>query len=276
MNDLPTDPVARLLVIMERLRDPQRGCPWDREQSFHSIAHYTLEEAYEVADSIERGDLGELRDELGDLLFQVVFYAQMAREQGAFDFQQVAEGICAKMIRRHPHVFGDAVVADVEAQRKAWETLKSGERQAKAGEQPPSRLDGVALALPALVRAHKLQRRAAEVGFDWPDAKRVLAKVREETAELAVEIAAAAGQERLEGEIGDLLFSVVNLARHLGVDAEAALRGANAKFERRFKGVEAGLRARGKTPEQSDLAEMDALWEAMKRGEGVIHTLRPG
>jgi nucleoside triphosphate diphosphatase len=270
MNELPSDPVARLLTIMERLRDPERGCPWDREQTFRTLAHYTLEEAYEVADSIERGELDELRDELGDLLFQVVFYAEMAREQGAFDFHQVAEAICAKMIRRHPHVFGDAVVADVEAQRQAWEALKAGERHAKSAAlgAPPSRLDGVALALPALVRAHKLQRRAAEVGFDWREPLEVLAKVQEETAELAQEIAAASGQGRLEDELGDLLFAAVNLARHLGVDAEAALRGANAKFERRFKGVEQGLRAQGKAPEEASLAEMDALWEAVKRAGG--------
>jgi nucleoside triphosphate diphosphatase len=210
-----------------------------------------------------------LRDELGDLLFQVVFYAQMAREQGVFDFHQVAEAICAKMIRRHPHVFADAVVADVEDQRRAWEALKAGERQAKAGaEAVPSRLDGVAKALPALVRAHKLQRRAAEVGFDWPEPQGVLAKVREEVDELAAEMAQGAGRERLEAELGDLLFAGVNLARHLGLDAEAALRGANDKFERRFKGVEQGLRDQGKTPEEASLAEMDALWEAVKRAEG--------
>jgi MazG family protein len=255
----------KLLEIMARLRDPQTGCPWDREQTFSTIAPYTIEEAYEVADAIERGDLAELREELGDLLFQVAFYCQMAREQGHFDFPQVVEAISEKMIRRHPHVFGDAQVGSAEEQRLAWERHKAQERRAKAAHGV---LDGVARALPALMRAEKLQRRAAKVGFDWSDAGGALAKVAEESREVEQEMQAGAPDpRRLADEVGDLLFACVNLARLLGVDAESALSGANHKFERRFRAMEAALAAQDRTPGEAGLEEMDALWEQAKRRE---------
>lgn len=257
----PAGGVARLVAIMARLRDPARGCPWDIEQDFASIAPYTIEEAYEVADAIARGSLGELRGELGDLLFQVVYHARMAEEAGAFGWDEVVRDISDKMIRRHPHVFGDESREKTSDQQTAdWEATKAAER-GRAGT-----LAGVAAGLPALTRAIKLQNRAARVGFDWPDAGAVLDKIAEETAEL-VEARDAGEDAQVAEEYGDLMFVMANLARHLGVDPEAALRAANAKFVRRFEAVEAALAAQGRTPAQSDLAEMDALWDAAKAAE---------
>ena len=257
-------PVDRLRRIMERLRNPEGGCPWDVEQTFQTIAPYTLEEAYEVADAIERGDWDDLKSELGDLLFQVVFHARMAEEQGLFAFDDVAEAIADKLERRHPHVFGDeAAKADGAAQKARWEDIKAGERKAKAQHGV---LDDVPVGLPALARAAKLTRRAARVGFDWPSTDEVFDKFVEEVAELRAEIAAG-DLEKARGEVGDLLFVMANLARKLGVEPEDALRGANAKFVRRFAFIEAELAKDGRTPEQSDLAEMDALWDAAKTAE---------
>jgi ATP diphosphatase len=276
-------PIQRLLEIMARLRDPQRGCPWDLQQNFKTIAPYTVEEAYEVADAIEREDLPALREELGDLLFQVVFHAQMAREQGAFDFDDVVNAICDKMERRHPHVFGDASVADAEAQTLAWEEQKRRERaQKNAGSGPASVLDDVPIALPALTRANKLGKRAAQVGFEWSDVHGAIDKLDEEIAELKAEVRSHLSQqadasatapdaqrqhERLAAELGDVLFCVVNVCRYLKIDPELALKRTNASFERRFRYVERGLAARGKTPEQATLAEMDELWDEGKRLE---------
>jgi MazG family protein len=268
---IPIDRLAieRLLWVMARLRDPDGGCPWDLEQDFASIAPYTIEEAYEVADAIARGDLDHLKDELGDLLLQVVYHAQMGKEAGLFDFDQVAGAIADKMIRRHPHVFGKAAVESARAQSRAWEAVKAGERASKAGAAEGNHgvLDDVPLALPALVRAAKLQRRAARVGFDWPEATQVLDKLEEEMAELRAELEQNAGTDRLSDEIGDLLFAVANLARHLDVDGEAALRQANAKFERRFGAIEEALRARGRRLEDASLDEMEALWQQAKTAE---------
>lgn len=252
--------IAALLQVMARLRDPEHGCPWDREQTYASVVPHTLEEAYEVADAIERGDLGHLREELGDLLFQVVFYAQIASEQGLFDFADVARGITDKMIRRHPHVFGDAKFRDRAEHSAAWEQIKAEE----GGGRPPRVLSGVPLALPALTRALKLQKKAARVGFDWGSLGPVLDKIDEELHEIRVEVERDAAPERLADELGDVLFAVANLARHLGVDPEAALRGTNAKFERRFAHVEERLAAAGQVPEQAGLAAMDALWDEAK------------
>jgi ATP diphosphatase len=262
--------LARLLHVMARLRDPQGGCPWDLEQDFATIAPYTIEEAYEVADAIARGDMADLEDELGDLLLQVVYHARMAEEAGHFDFARVAAGIAEKMIRRHPHVFGEAEVASAAAQTRAWEETKALEREAKAGARGAGRrglLDDLPLALPALTRAQKLQRRAARVGFDWPALAPVVAKIEEELAELKAELADAAPKERLADEVGDLLFALVNLARHLEVDGEAALRATNAKFERRFRAIEDALRARGRRLEEASLDEMEALWQEAKAAE---------
>jgi ATP diphosphatase len=262
--------IARLLHVMARLRAPQGGCPWDLEQDFASIAPYTIEEAYEVADAIARGDMADLEDELGDLLLQVVYHARMAEEAGHFDFARVAAGIAEKMIRRHPHVFGEAEVASAAAQTRAWEETKALEREAKAGARGAGRrglLDDLPLALPALTRAQKLQRRAARVGFDWPALAPVVAKIEEELAELKAELADAAPKERLADEVGDLLFALVNLARHLEVDGEAALRATNAKFERRFRAIEDALRARGRRLEEASLDEMEALWQEAKAAE---------
>ncbi len=257
-------PIDRLLAVMARLRDPEGGCPWDLEQTFATIAPYTIEEAYEVADAIERRDLGDLKEELGDLLLQVVFHARLAEEQGAFGFDDVAAAISDKMVRRHPHVFAGLEGGHGHATR-GWEALKAAERQAKARTGV---LDDVPVALPALMRAVKLTKRAARVGFDWPDYAQVLDKLREELGELEAEIAAGdLGKAR--GELGDLLFVMANLARKLDVDPEAALRDTNAKFVRRFRFIEAALAARGRTPGQSDLAEMDALWDAAKAAESV-------
>jgi len=257
-------PVDRLNAIMARLRDPERGCPWDVEQTFETIAPYTLEEAYEVADAIERGDWDELKSELGDLLFQVVFHARMAEEQGLFAFDDVANAIADKLERRHPHVFGDeAARADGAAQKARWEDIKADERKAKAQHGV---LDDVPVGLPALARAAKLTKRAARVGFDWPSTDEVFDKFVEEVAELRAEIAAG-DVEKAREEIGDLLFVMANLARKLGVEPEDALRGTNAKFVRRFAFIEAELAKTGRTPEQSNLAEMDGLWDAAKAAE---------
>ena len=257
-------PIDELLAIMARLRDREAGCPWDLEQTFATIAPYTVEEAYEVADAIERGDLGDLRDELGDLLFQVVFHARMAEEQGLFAFDDVAKAINDKMIRRHPHVFGEAGVRSSAEQTAAWEETKAAERAAKGRDA--SLLDDVPAGLPALTRAVKLTKRAARVGFDWPHIDFVLAKLEEEIGELRAEIAAGDAALARE-ELGDVLFVMANLARKLDIEPEDALRSTNAKFARRFQYIEAALAARGKTPEQSDLDEMDGLWNAAKAAE---------
>jgi MazG family protein len=257
-------PVDRLNAIMVRLRDPEGGCPWDVEQTFETIAPYTLEEAYEVADAIERGDMDDLKSELGDLLFQVVFHARMAEEQGLFAFDDVANAIADKLERRHPHVFGDeAAKPDGAAQKARWEDLKAAERVAKAQHGV---LDDVPVGLPALARAAKLTKRADRVGFDWPSTDEVFDKFVEEVAELRTEIAAG-DIEKARQEIGDMLFVMANLARKLGVEPEDALRGTNAKFVRRFAFIEAQLARSGRTPEQSDLAEMDGLWDAAKAAE---------
>ncbi|MFA3915364.1 nucleoside triphosphate pyrophosphohydrolase [Ruegeria hyattellae] len=256
--------IERLLEIMRRLRDPKTGCPWDIEQDFATIAPYTIEEAYEVADAIEREAWDELKGELGDLLFQSVFHAQMASEAGHFAFQDVVRTMSDKMVDRHPHVFGDeSRDKSAEQQTLDWETIKAAER---AGKAQKGALDGVASNLPALLRAHKLQKRAARVGFDWPDASHVLAKITEEAAELE-EARDAKDADALEDEFGDLLFVMVNLGRHLGIEPEAALRRTNAKFTRRFAAVEERLAQRGKTPSESELAEMDALWDEVKEQE---------
>ena len=275
-------PMMRLLRLMAQLRDPERGCAWDVAQSFASIAPYTLEEAYEVADAIARGDMDDLREELGDLLLQVVFHARMAEEAGAFGFDDVVRGLSAKLIRRHPHVFdgqgdlrpADAPERDPAAVARLWEAIKVQERAAKAAAKaaapgqgiPADPLGGVAQALPALTRAEKISRKAAGFGFDWADAVQVVAKVREETDE--VEAALAAGDPGAVGEeIGDLLFSVANLARHAGIDPEAALRAGNAKFERRFAAMADRLEAAGTPLRDSDLAAMEAAWASVKRAE---------
>jgi ATP diphosphatase len=268
VSDDGEPPIQRLLQVMARLRDPERGCPWDLEQDFTSIAPYTIEEAYEVADAIARGDLAQLKDELGDLLLQVVYHARMAEEAGLFDFDQVAAAIADKMTRRHPHVFGSAEVDGARAQSHAWEAAKATERASRAGAEGDARvLDDVPLALPALVRAAKLQRRAARVGFDWPEPVQVVDKIEEEIAELRAELGQGARVDRLSDEIGDLLFALVNLARHLEVDAETSLRQANAKFERRFRSVEDALRASGRRPAEASLDEMEALWQQAKAAE---------
>lgn len=262
-------PIEKLLGIMTRLRDPRSGCPWDIEQTYATIAPYTIEEAYEVADAIDRDDKTALVDELGDLLFQVVFYAEMAREEGAFEFNDVVSAISDKMIRRHPHVFGTEDIPSPAAQRRTWESLKAEERNARAEAEgrPPSALDGVANALPALLRAEKLQRRAARVGFDWPDMAPVMGKLDEELAEIREALAENAPPEKLTDEIGDLIFSAVNLARRLGIDPENAVRHANAKFDRRFRAVEAALTAEGKSTTEATLSEMDDHWNGIKRAE---------
>ena len=262
----PSRDIARLIEIMAALRTPGSGCPWDLEQNFATIAPYTLEEAYEVADAIARNDLDDLREELGDLLLQVVFHARMAQEQGAFDFGDVVAAITEKLLRRHPHVFGEARGATPDEVKVLWDRIKSEEK----AQRPPSAeqtkaLAGVPVALPALTRALKLQAKAGKVGFDWNDPLAVLAKIREKADEIEAEI--KAGGENSGGEVGDLLFAVVNLARHLDADPEAMLRAANLKFERRFGEIERALAAKGKTPQDSTLAEMDALWDAAKAQE---------
>jgi MazG family protein len=274
-REMPIEPpedlkdITALLEIMRALRNPDGGCPWDLEQNFDTIAPYTLEEAYEVADTIERKDFTGLKDELGDLLFQVVYHGQMAEEAGHFRFSDVVENVCEKMIRRHPHVFGDADIKTSEHQTQAWEEVKAAERsrKSKGHEKPIGTLDGLPLALPALARAVKLQRRAARVGFDWPDTSDVLDKLNEEMHELADEVARDRTSPKVSEELGDLLFVYANLARHLEVDPEQALRSANAKFERRFRYIERELEQRGKRPTDSDLEEMDSLWDAAKAAE---------
>lgn len=253
--------LADLLAVMARLRDPETGCPWDVEQTFETIAPYTIEEAYEVEDAIRRGDPAEIKDELGDLLLQVVFHARMAEEAGLFDFNDVAASIRDKMIRRHPHVFGDASYANSTEQTQAWEEIKAAERKDTKGAE--SLLDDVPLGLPALKRAQKLQKRAATVGFDWPDAERVWDKVEEELAEVR-EAAASGDPEKTAEEIGDLLFVIVNYARKLKLDAESSARDANAKFERRFRHIEQSLSATDRKMEETSLDEMEALWVEAK------------
>lgn len=253
-------PLERLRDIMKRLRSPG-GCPWDREQDFASIAPYTIEEAYEVDDAIRRGDMAALRDELGDLLFQVVFHARMAEEGNAFDLDDVATAIADKLVRRHPHVFGDARYDSEEAQTADWEAMKAEERAAKGNA---SALDDVPLSLPALSRAAKLGKRASRSGFDWPDLQGPIDKIREELDELEEAVQGDHGPQRLEDELGDMLFAMTNLARHLKVDPEKALRGCNARFERRFRDVESALAETGRQPSQSSLEEMDALWDQAK------------
>jgi ATP diphosphatase len=272
----PSRDIDRLLAIMAALRTPGTGCPWDLEQDFATIAPYTIEEAYEVADAIARNDLDDLCDELGDLLLQVVFHARMAQEQAAFEFGDVVFAICDKMIRRHPHVFGDARGRDVKAVNVAWAEIKAEEkrlraaRRAERGLAPEDGggrvLDGVPVGLPALTRAIKLQDKAAKVGFDWPNAGPVIDKIREEITEVEQEIASG-DREAAAGEVGDLLFAVANLARHLGVDPETALRGTNAKFTRRFGAIEDALAEEGRAPSSATLEEMEALWQAAKAGE---------
>ena len=266
-DDLIHDPhggMPRLLEIMRRLRDPETGCPWDIEQSFATIAPYTIEEAYEVADAIEREAWDELKGELGDLLFQSVFHAQMAAEAGLFTFDQVADTMSDKMVARHPHVFGDENRdKSAEQQTRDWEAIKAAER---AGKKQHRTLDGVAHGLPALLRAVKLQKRAARVGFDWPSTTEVVDKIVEEAHELAEARDTLTEAETFE-EFGDLLFVIANLARHLDIDPESALRAANAKFTRRFERIEDLLAERGKTPADSNLEEMDALWDQAKQEE---------
>lgn len=271
-----TNKIARLVEIMAALRTPGTGCPWDLEQTFASIAPYTIEEAYEVADAIERGDLDDLRDELGDLLLQVVFHARMAEEQDAFTFADVTDAITGKLIRRHPHVFEETNPLSSEAVATQWSDIKAREKRERArkreaagplAEKAPSLLDGVPLALPALARAVKLQEKAGRVGFDWANPHLVLAKIREEVEEAARELPREPGDATspaLVEEIGDLLFAIANLARHVGADPEQALRAANVKFERRFKFIEQRLEQEGKTLEQSSLDEMEALWTEAK------------
>jgi len=264
-----TDNLARLLDIMARLRDPARGCPWDVEQTFATIVPYTIEEAYEVADAVERDDRKALREELGDLLLQVVFHARMAEEEGSFAFDDVAAAIADKLVRRHPHVFAGAAGEDAAAVKRTWETIKADERGAKATASGAraSALDDVPRALPALMRAEKLGKRAARTGFDWPDVAGVMAKVREEIGEVEAELAQGAPRERTEAEIGDVLFSVAQLARRLDLDPEAALRGANGRFERRFRAVEDRLARQGRIAADAPLDELEALWQAAKASE---------
>lgn len=256
--------IERLLEIMRRLRNPETGCPWDIEQTFDTIAPYTIEEAYEVADAIERKDWPELEGELGDLLLQTVYHTAMGEEDGTFSFQSVVRAISDKMVARHPHVFGEeSRNKSAEQQTRDWEAIKAAER---AGKKLGGALDGVAVGLPALLRAYKLQNRAARVGFDWPSTDQVIEKIQEEAAEL-VEARDELTHTEMTEEFGDLMFVMANLARHLKIEPEAALRAANAKFTRRFEGVEAKLKDLGKTPDQSDLAEMDRLWDAVKADE---------
>lgn len=262
------DNVHRLLDIMAQLRDPETGCPWDLKQDFASLVPYTLEEAYEVADAIERGDFHDLRGELGDLLLQVVFHARLGEERGLFDFNDVAGAIADKLIRRHPHVFERVEFDSDEERLHFWENSKREEHKDKTGEHPESVLSGVALTLPALMRAQKLQKRAARVGFDWPEIDGVFAKVEEELAETR-QAYDSGNAKHIEEEVGDLLFVAVNLARHLGVDAETALQASNRKFTRRFRYIEDTLTRNGRNLSDASLAELDALWEEAKNQEHV-------
>jgi MazG family protein len=262
---LPKEPMARLLAVMAWLRDRRHGCPWDVDQTFRTIAPYTIEEAYEVADAIERDDMPGLKEELGDLLLQVVYHAQMASEAKAFAFDDVAAGIADKMIDRHPHVFGDLKIVDADSQTVSWEARKAAERANKTGARPAGALDGVARALPALLRAEKIQKRAARVGFDWKKTDPVIDKIEEELGELRAELAAGTvDPERLTDELGDVLFAVANLARHCKVDPEAALRATNDKFERRFRHIEKRLAEADRKPADATLEEMEALWQEAK------------
>jgi ATP diphosphatase len=262
----PSRDISRLLEIMAALRTPGTGCPWDLEQNFGTIAPYTLEEAYEVADAIARDDLLGLKDELGDLLLQVVFHARMAQEQGVFDFSDVVETLTAKLIRRHPHVFADADGKTATAVKGLWERIKAEEKAGRGEKTASGALAGVPIGLPALTRALKLQEKAGRVGFDWNDPRAVLAKIREEIAEIEEELDLGTAA-RTAAEVGDLLFAVVNLARHLNADPEGVLRDTNLKFERRFASIERALAARGKTPKDASLPEMDALWNEAKAAE---------
>lgn len=264
-NTRNSSKIGDLLDIMARLRNPDGGCPWDLEQTFKTIAPYTIEEAYEVADAIELDDPNAIKDELGDLLFQVVFHAQMAEEAGHFNFEDVADAISDKMIRRHPHVFANAEERTSEGQTTAWEDQKAAERKAKG--KADSILDDVPTGLPGLTRAVKLQKRAARVGFDWSEAAPIFDKLAEEVGELQHEMANGAIPARLEDEMGDVLFVVANLCRHLKIDPEAALRSTNAKFDRRFRAIEARLKAAGQSVENAELDEMEALWQAVKKEE---------
>lgn len=282
MTDAARDNLTKLLDVMAALRTPGTGCPWDLEQTFESIAPYTIEEAYEVADAIAIGDMGALKDELGDLLLQVVYHARIAQEQGAFDFAAVAEAITRKMIRRHPHVFGTPEERAAGAAPGFWERLKAIEKAERSAAAPQVQREGsqvladVPTGLPALTRAHKLQAKAARVGFDWPSLAPVFDKVREELGELEEAIASAPAKNdpAVAGELGDLLFVIANVARHLGVDPEAALRLTNDKFTRRFTAIEAALAREGRTPQQSTLEEMDRLWNAAKAQEREATTPR--
>jgi len=276
MTITPSRDIARLIEIMARLRDPETGCPWDVQQTFATIVPYTIEEAYEVADAIERGDSEDLRDELGDLLLQVVFHARMAEEAGAFDFGGVVEAITEKLVRRHPHVFGDARDLPPERVKALWDEIKAEEKRLKAERAgvpvealaAKGRLDDVPAALPALTRAEKLQKKAAQVGFDWGEPGPVFAKIREEIDELEEALATGSrGDAAVVEEVGDLLFAVANLSRHLNVDPEDALRGTNEKFRRRFRHIETGLQAAGRTIEDASLDEMEALWQDAKTRE---------
>jgi ATP diphosphatase len=272
----PSRDISRLIEIMAALRDPVSGCPWDKEQSFATIAPYTIEEAYEMADAIARDDLADLRDELGDLLLQVVYHARMAEEAGVFSFADVVEAITGKLIRRHPHVFGDAEARAAGAAKGMWDRIKAEEKRQRAAARPaqaepnsPGLLDSVAAGLPAMIRAVRLQEKASTVGFDWNDPRAVLQKLGEEIAEIEAELAAPERvAERLEDEVGDLLFAVANLARHLEIDPDQALRRTNVKFMRRFARIEGALAAAGRSPAEASLDEMEALWQAAKADAG--------
>lgn len=268
----PSRDIAALIDIMRRLRTPVTGCPWDLEQTFETIAPYTVEEAYEVADAIARGNLEELREELGDLLLQVVYHSRIAEEQQEFDFGDVVHAVTAKMIRRHPHVFGDEATRAAGVSEGFWDRIKDAEKAARGDDQQKGLLDEVPLALPALVRAIKLQNKAARVGFDWPNLTPVLSKLKEELAELETALAeqtksSAGADPKVAEEFGDLLFVMANVARHLDIDPETALRGANDKFTRRFRYIERSLAEAGRSPQQSSLEEMDALWDEAKLRE---------
>ena len=258
-------PMDRLVEIMATLRNPNGGCPWDVEQTFATIAPHTIEEAYEVADAIEQNDMDSLKDELGDLLFQSVFHAQMAKELNEFSFDDVVNGVIDKMIRRHPHVFGDQSIKTADEQTVSWEDIKATERATKSGAADESALAGLTNGLPALIRAEKLQKRAARVGFDWPEVASVFDKLREETSELQVEIDTDGGEARLTDELGDLLFVCVNLARKLNIDAETALRGANSKFETRFRHMERALKGTGRGLKGMELDAMEKAWQGTKK-----------
>jgi ATP diphosphatase len=261
----PLRPMDRLVEIMATLRNPNGGCPWDVEQTFATIAPHTIEEAYEVADAIEQNDMDSLKDELGDLLFQSVFHAQMAKELNEFSFDDVVNGVIDKMIRRHPHVFGDQSINTADEQTVSWEDIKATERATKSGAADESALAGLTNGLPALIRAEKLQKRAARVGFDWPEVASVFDKLREETSELQVEIDTDGGEARLTDELGDLLFVCVNLARKLNIDAETALRGANSKFETRFRHMERALKGTGRGLKGMELDAMEEAWQGTKK-----------